>query len=100
LPDAPTPPVVAIGANCATLGAAGVTETGAPAYCSRLQTTGATVWSLNPGEIASPTVTPGPGEEVYPAPVEGPVRMCVQQTGQTRLQCWRDIRRANELAGG
>ena len=52
-----TLPVVVVGANCATLGAAGITEAGAPAYCSHLPTTNATIWSLYPGEISSPTAT-------------------------------------------
>lgn len=84
-------PVVAIGASCATEGAAGITEDYKPAFCSLLPTTGATVWSLYPGEISSPTTAPGPGDEVYPPETETPVLVCVEQTGQTRLDCHDDI---------
>src|SRR5215217_551156 len=55
-------PVIVVGANCATLGAAGITEAGAPAYCAHLPTTNATIWSSYPGEISSPTVTPDPND--------------------------------------
>ncbi|WP_179471369.1 serine/threonine-protein kinase [Mycolicibacterium vinylchloridicum] len=45
-------PVVVIGANCAVLGAAAVSEKGAPAYCAHA-TAGAetTVWSLQPEKL-------------------------------------------------
>ena len=45
-------PVVVIGANCAVMGAAAVSEKGAPAYCAHA-TTGAatTVWSLQPEKL-------------------------------------------------
>jgi serine/threonine protein kinase, bacterial len=93
---APVVPVVAIGAPCATLGGAGLTETGASAYCSHLSSTGSTIWSLYPGEVSSPTVTPDPTEVVYPSETETPLRVCIEQTHQTRIQCLADIRRANE----
>ena len=45
-------PVVVIGADCAVLGAAAVTETGAPAYCARADSVGRqTVWSLQPEQL-------------------------------------------------
>jgi serine/threonine-protein kinase len=91
-------PVVAVGANCATLGAAGITEAGAPAYCAHLPTTNATVWSLYPGEISSPTVTPGPSDEVYPSETESPVLVCMEQTGQTHVDCHDDILQSNGTA--
>jgi serine/threonine-protein kinase len=56
-------PVVVVGADCAVLGAAAVTETDAPAYCARADSQGtATVWSLQPERLrtASPQVTPTP----------------------------------------
>jgi serine/threonine-protein kinase len=84
-------PVVAVGANCATEGAAGITRDYKPAFCSHLATTGATVWSLYPGEIASPTLTAGPDDEVYAPETEGPVLVCMEQTGQSRLDCHDDI---------
>jgi serine/threonine-protein kinase len=46
-------PVVVIGANCAILGAAGVGETGAPAYCAHVQTDDTTIWSVIPGELSN-----------------------------------------------
>ena len=94
-PAAPVIPVVAIGADCDTLGAVGVTESGASAYCSRLQSSGASLWSLYPGDITSPTVTTAPTDEVLKPEVASPVRVCMEQTGQTFLQCREDIRRAN-----
>src|SRR5262245_6650016 len=94
-PDAVTLPVVVVGANCATLGAAGITDAGAPAYCAHLPTTDGTIWSLYPGEISSPTVTAGPNDEVYPSETEGPVLVCMEQTGQSRLSCHDDILQGN-----
>jgi serine/threonine-protein kinase len=88
-------PVVAIGANCATLGAAGITDSGGPAYCAHLPTTNATIWSLYPGEVSSPTVTAGPNDEVYPSETESPVLVCMEQTGQSRLDCHHDILQSN-----
>jgi serine/threonine protein kinase, bacterial len=93
---APVLPVVAVGAQCATLGAAGVTAAGAPAYCAHLSSTGSTIWSLYPGEVSSPTVTPDPTDQVYPPETETPVRVCMEQTQQTRIRCLMDIRRSNQ----
>jgi len=93
---APVLPVVAVGAQCGTLGAAGVTPAGAPAYCAHLSSTGSTIWSLYPGEVSNPTVTPDPSDPVYPSDTEMPLRVCVQQTGQTRLQCLQDMRRSSQ----
>ena len=94
-PAAVTLPVVAVGANCATLGSAGITAAGGPAYCAHLPTTDAAVWSLYPGEISSPTMTPGPDDEVYAPETESPVLVCMEQTGQTRLDCHDDILQSN-----
>lgn len=94
----PTPnvPVVLLGADCAPLGAAGIASTGAQAYCSRIASTGDTVWSLYTGTVTTPdSATPGPTDEVYPAGIEEQVRICVQETGKTRVQCREDIRRGN-----
>ncbi|MCX2931954.1 serine/threonine-protein kinase [Mycobacterium sp. CVI_P3] len=47
-------PVVVIGANCAVLGAAAVSESGAPAYCAHAAPgADATVWSLQPEKLRS-----------------------------------------------
>src|SRR6476661_1294346 len=43
-PTTPAVPVVLVGADCAVLGAAGVTETGQQAYCARLPSTGDIMW--------------------------------------------------------
>jgi serine/threonine-protein kinase len=94
-PTAPPVPVVLVGADCAVLGAAGVTETGQKAYCARLPQTGDTMWSLVSGVVPTPTVSKGPTDPVYPAGIEQQVEVCIQQTGQTRLECREDIRRGN-----
>jgi serine/threonine protein kinase, bacterial len=91
-------PVVVVGANCATLGAAGITEGGGPAYCAHLPTTNGTIWSLYPGEISSPTATAGPNDEVYPSESEGPVLVCMEQTGQSHLDCHDGILQSNSTA--
>jgi serine/threonine-protein kinase len=88
-------PVIVVGANCATLGAAGVTATGGPAYCAHLPTVDKAIWSLYPGEVSSPTVTPGLNDEVYPSETEAPVLVCMEQTGQSRLDCHDDILQSN-----
>jgi serine/threonine-protein kinase len=47
-------PVVVIGANCAVMGAAAVSEKGAPAYCAHAALgAGVTVWSLQPEKLLS-----------------------------------------------
>jgi serine/threonine protein kinase, bacterial len=97
-PGGVTLPVVVVGANCATLGAAGITEAGAPAYCAHLPTTNATIWSKYPGEISSPTATAGPNDEVYPSETESPVLVCMEQTGQTHVDCHDDILQSNATA--
>lgn len=54
-------PVVVIGADCAVLGAAAVTETDAPAYCARVDSqSAATVWSLQPENLRTATTQPPP----------------------------------------
>ena len=48
-------PVVVIGANCAVMGAAAVSEKGAPAYCAHATAgAAATVWSLQPEKLVGP----------------------------------------------
>jgi serine/threonine-protein kinase len=91
-------PVIVVGANCSTLGQAGVTEAGAPAYCAHLSTTNATIWSVYPGEISSPTATAGPNDEVYPSETESPVLVCMEQTGQSHVDCHDDILQSNATA--
>lgn len=84
-------PVVLIGTDCATLGAAGITENGKQAYCAHLSTTDDTIWSLYGGEIKAPSTTPTPGETVYPSQTESPMQVCVEQTGQSRQECHDDV---------
>lgn len=91
-------PVVVVGANCATLGAAGITQAGAPAYCAHLTTTNAAIWSLYPGEISSPTLSAGPTDQIYPSQTESPVLVCMEQTGRSRVSCHDDILQGNATA--
>jgi len=60
-----------------------------------LQSSGATIWSLTPGDVPEPTVTAAPTDEPLPVSEENPVRVCMQQTGRTRLACREMIRRSN-----
>jgi serine/threonine protein kinase, bacterial len=94
-PEPVPPPVAVIGANCSPEGSTATTAEGATAYCSTLQSTGATIWSLNPGDVSEPTVTAAPTDEPLPVAEENPVRVCMQQTGRTRLACREMIRRSN-----
>lgn len=80
----PALPVVVVGADCATLGAAGITEAGAAAYCARMSSEGAELWSLYPGEISVPT-----------AEQKDAVGVCIEQTGATKSDCEDDIAREN-----
>ncbi|BBX73546.1 serine/threonine protein kinase [Mycobacterium shinjukuense] len=92
---APAP--VVIGAVCTPIGSTGVTKTGATAYCATLQGTSTTIWSLTAGTVATPTitVTAEPTETPLPTEQESPIRICMQQTGQTRRECREEIRRSN-----
>jgi serine/threonine protein kinase, bacterial len=94
-PEPVQPPTVVIGANCTPAGSTGTTADGATAYCSTLQPSGTTVWSTQAGDIQSPTVTTEPTDTPLPTEDESPVRVCMQQTGKTRIQCWEEIRRSN-----
>lgn len=91
------PAAAVIGADCTPVGATATTADGSTAYCSTLQTTGTSVWSLNQGDIPSPTVPPEPTDEPLPVAQEFPVRVCMQQTGMTRRECRESIRRSNGL---
>jgi len=93
----PAPAAAVIGANCSPVGATGATATGATAYCETLRSTGATIWSLTQGDVAEPTVTTEATEEPLPLVEESPVRVCMEQTGQTRRECRRQIRESNGL---
>lgn len=89
-----------VGADCGPVGGTGTTSDGTTVYCETLAGTQATIWSLTPGPVPSPTVTteaPDPSEAPLPAGLESPVRVCMQQTGQTRLRCREQIRISNGL---
>jgi len=96
---APPAPVAAIGAKCSPAGATATTAGGQTAYCSTLQGTSTTIWSLNQGDVPSPTVTVTTEATEAPLPTEeeSPVRVCMQQTGQSWLRCREDIRRSNRM---
>ncbi|MBO0679772.1 serine/threonine protein kinase [Mycolicibacterium sp. S2-37] len=88
-PTAPSVPVVVIGANCSTMGAAGVTETGAQAYCAELTDTNKMIWSKYEGQFDSPSVPTGMD------PREANVRVCMEQTHQSAQDCSQDIDQQN-----
>lgn len=90
-------PTAVIGSDCSPAGSTATTATGATAYCSTLQGTNATIWSLDQGEVPSPTVTIDPTDTPLPTEQETPVKVCMQQTGQSRLRCWEEIRKSKGL---
>ena len=54
------------------------------------------IWSIYQGSaVPHPTAAPAQTDEVYPAGIEEQVRVCVSQTGKTRLECREDIRNGN-----
>jgi len=87
-------PAAVVGANCAQPGATGATAAGTTAYCANLQYTDRYLWSLTPGEIANPVVTTSPATPP-PSEDESPVRVCMAQTGHSRLRCAEEILRGN-----
>jgi serine/threonine protein kinase, bacterial len=93
---APNVPVVVVGADCATMGAAGVTEAGKPAYCAHLQETNSTIWSVYQGQFNSPSV-PDNGSM---SADDAHVAVCMEQTHDTHLNCARDIDRENRATEG
>jgi len=66
-----------------------VTTTGAPAYCAKLTDTNETIWSTYRGEFDSPSVPAGTH------PDEANVRVCMEQTNQSRADCDTAINRHN-----
>jgi serine/threonine-protein kinase len=100
--DSPTPtttPTVAsgaaaVGGDCSQSGATAVTAEGATVYCANLQYTDRYLWSSSPAEIPNPVVTTSPATPP-PYETESPVRICMEQTGHTRLRCAADILRGN-----
>jgi serine/threonine-protein kinase len=94
-PERPVVPVVLVGADCATLGAAGQTSTGQQAYCAKLPSTGDVMWSLYQGQVPDPTVTPAAGDPTYAPGIEQQVRVCIQETGEDRATCRENVKRGN-----
>ncbi|MHA3024576.1 serine/threonine-protein kinase [Mycobacterium sp. BMJ-28] len=92
---APNVPVVLIGADCATLGAAGQNSSGEKAYCARLPSTGDTMWSIYSGTVPVPHLTPAATDPTYPPGIEQQVQVCVTETHQDRATCRENIRRGN-----
>lgn len=91
----PPVPVVFLGADCATLGGAGQTQDGKPAVCANHA--GISIWSTA-SLVPTPSATPGPNDETYSGEIETQVRICVEQTGKSRIACREDIRK-NNLSG-
>ena len=87
--------MVLIGADCATLGAAGQTTTGQVAYCARLPSIGDIMWSLYNGQVPDPTAIPASGDPTYTPGIEQQVRVCVEETGQDGATCRDNVRRGN-----
>jgi serine/threonine-protein kinase len=92
------PPVGVVGANCSPIGSTATTANGNTVYCSTLQSTGASIWSVTQGEIPPPTVTVTTEVTDDPLPLEEetPVQVCMQETGKTRRECRDAIRASNE----
>jgi serine/threonine protein kinase, bacterial len=95
-PASPALPVVYLGATCGLQGAAGQTTNGQKAWCSSVATTGDLVWSIYTSTVPSPSLTPGPTDEVYQGNIEEEVRVCVEETQKTRKQCLADVRQVNQ----
>ena len=53
---------------------------------------------MYPGQISSPTVTPGPNDVALPSESQQPVLVCMEQTGQSHVDCHSDILEVNESA--
>jgi serine/threonine-protein kinase len=63
-------------------------------YCANLQYTDRYLWSNSPAQIPNPVVTTSPAA-APPYETESPVRICMEQTGHSRLRCAADILRGN-----
>jgi serine/threonine-protein kinase len=83
-----------VGGDCSPPGTTGVTAEGTTVYCAGLQYTDRSLWSTSPAEIPNPVLSTTP---TVPPPyeTESPVRICMEQTGHSRLRCAEDILRGN-----
>jgi serine/threonine-protein kinase len=79
------------------VGSDGTTANGNTVYCSTLEGTGASIWSVTQGMVPAPTITVT--TQATDAPVaadeESPVRVCMQETGRTLRDCLEAIRASN-----
>lgn len=92
--DTVTAAAVVIGARCGSPGTTATTADGTTAYCSQLQYTDRYLWSTSQGVIPNPIMTSSP-VAAPPSEDESPVRVCMQQTGHTRLRCAEEILNGN-----
>jgi serine/threonine protein kinase, bacterial len=92
------PAAAVVGADCSPVGDTATTANGNTVYCSTLEGTGASIWSVTQGVVPAPTITVTTQATDEPLTVgeETPVRVCMQETGKTRRQCREDIRASNE----
>lgn len=90
----PVVTTVVVGARCADPGATGTTADGSTVYCTQLQYTNRYLWSAHQDVIPNPVLTTSP-TVLPPVEEESPVRICMQETGQTRLRCAAEILRGN-----
>lgn len=92
------PAAAVVGADCSPVGTNATTANDNTVYCSTLQSTGASIWSTNQGEVPPPTVTLTTDVTDEPLSIEEetPVRVCMQETGRTRRECREAIRASNE----
>jgi serine/threonine protein kinase, bacterial len=92
------PAAAVVGADCSPVGDTATTANGNTVYCSTLEGTGASIWSVTQGVVPAPTITVTTQATDEPLPVgeEAPVRVCMQETGKTRRQCREDIRASNQ----
>ena len=88
------PAAAVVGARCVEPGATGVTADGATVYCTQLQYTNRYLWSVHSDQIPNPVLTSSP-TVAPPSEDESPVRICMQETGHSRLRCAADILRGN-----
>ncbi|MDF2824277.1 MAG: serine/threonine protein kinase, partial [Mycobacterium sp.] len=93
-PTAAAEPAATVGGDCTQGGATATTADGATVYCAGLQYTDRYLWSTSPAEIPNPVLTSQPAVPP-PFETESPVRICMEQTGHTRLRCAADILRGN-----
>jgi serine/threonine-protein kinase len=86
--------VAVVGSQCGEPGATGTTADGATVYCTQLQYTNRYLWSVHQDQIPNPLLTTSP---LAPPPSEdeSPVRICMAETGHSRLRCAADILRGN-----